>query len=139
MTFLVFQVSAFNASYSDSGLFGIYTISQAASAADVSRVLTGFPHSHVFSLNVGRLDAVAPQLCVALKGKPAAVRHGSRTGGSASRASWFWGRGGGSSELGGGPVGARTTAEGDELEFWETPPRDGGRRGDDTVGRSDGA
>lgn len=133
----MFQVSAFNASYSDSGLFGIYTISQAASAADVSRVLTGFPHSHVFSLNVGRLDAVAPQLCVALKGhllrgKPAAVRHGSRTGGSASRASWFWGRWGGqcavsgdlSSELGRGPVGARTTAEGDELEFWETPPRD---------------
>lgn len=101
----MFQVSAFNASYSDSGLFGIYTISQAASAADVSRVLTGFPHSHVFSLNVGRLDAVAPQLCVALKGhllrgKPAAVRHGSRTGGSASRASWFWGRGvGGGSAL----------------------------------------
>lgn len=30
-----FDVSAFNASYSDSGLFGIYTISQAASAGDV--------------------------------------------------------------------------------------------------------
>lgn len=30
------QVSAFNVSYSDSGLFGIYTISQAASAGDVS-------------------------------------------------------------------------------------------------------
>lgn len=30
------QVSAFNASYSDSGLFGVYTISQAAAAGDVS-------------------------------------------------------------------------------------------------------
>lgn len=30
-----FDVSAFNASYSDSGLFGFYTISQAASAGDV--------------------------------------------------------------------------------------------------------
>nr|KAF6356372.1 ubiquinol-cytochrome c reductase core protein 2 [Myotis myotis] len=30
-----FDVSAFNASYSDSGLFGIYTISQAAAAGDV--------------------------------------------------------------------------------------------------------
>ncbi|XP_005405111.1 PREDICTED: cytochrome b-c1 complex subunit 2, mitochondrial [Chinchilla lanigera] len=30
-----FDVSAFNASYSDSGLFGIYTISQAAAARDV--------------------------------------------------------------------------------------------------------
>ncbi|XP_067859640.1 cytochrome b-c1 complex subunit 2, mitochondrial [Heptranchias perlo] len=31
----LFDVSAFNANYSDSGLFGIYTISQAASASDV--------------------------------------------------------------------------------------------------------
>uniref|UniRef100_A0A8C4GX77 Ubiquinol-cytochrome c reductase core protein 2b n=1 Tax=Dicentrarchus labrax TaxID=13489 RepID=A0A8C4GX77_DICLA len=31
-----FDVSAFNASYSDSGLFGVYTISQAAVAGDVS-------------------------------------------------------------------------------------------------------
>lgn len=30
------QVSAFNAGYSDSGLFGVYTISQAAAAGDVS-------------------------------------------------------------------------------------------------------
>lgn len=30
------QVSAFNASYSDSGLFGVYTISQVADAGDVS-------------------------------------------------------------------------------------------------------
>lgn len=36
LSFIVFQVSAFNASYSDSGLFGIYTISQAAAAGDVS-------------------------------------------------------------------------------------------------------
>ncbi|XP_021569968.1 cytochrome b-c1 complex subunit 2, mitochondrial, partial [Carlito syrichta] len=33
--FIVFQVSAFNACYSDSGLFGIYTVSQAAAAGDV--------------------------------------------------------------------------------------------------------
>lgn len=33
-----------------------------------------------------------------------------------------------SSELGRGPVGARTTAEGDELEFWETPRSDEGRQ-----------
>jgi hypothetical protein len=36
----MFQVSAFNAIYSDSGLFGIYTISQAAAAGDVSRRIT---------------------------------------------------------------------------------------------------
>uniref|UniRef100_H0XSP4 Cytochrome b-c1 complex subunit 2, mitochondrial n=1 Tax=Otolemur garnettii TaxID=30611 RepID=H0XSP4_OTOGA len=33
-----FDVSAFNASYSDSGLFGIYTISQAVAAGDVIKV-----------------------------------------------------------------------------------------------------
>ncbi|XP_017273741.1 cytochrome b-c1 complex subunit 2, mitochondrial isoform X2 [Kryptolebias marmoratus] len=32
-----FDVSAFNASYSDSGLFGVYTISQSAAAGDVIR------------------------------------------------------------------------------------------------------
>ncbi|XP_041818442.1 cytochrome b-c1 complex subunit 2, mitochondrial isoform X2 [Chelmon rostratus] len=32
-----FDVSAFNASYSDSGLFGVYTISQAAAAGDVMK------------------------------------------------------------------------------------------------------
>lgn len=32
------QASAFNASYSDSGLFGVYTISQADSARDVSQI-----------------------------------------------------------------------------------------------------
>lgn len=31
----VFQATAFNASYSDSGLFGIYTIAQADSAGEV--------------------------------------------------------------------------------------------------------
>lgn len=36
-TFIFFeQVSAFNTGYSDSGLFGVYTISQAAAAGDVS-------------------------------------------------------------------------------------------------------
>ncbi|GAB5583002.1 cytochrome b-c1 complex subunit 2 [Prionailurus iriomotensis] len=34
-----FDVSAFNASYSDSGLFGIYTISQAAAAGDKTQVI----------------------------------------------------------------------------------------------------
>lgn len=34
------QVSAFNAGYSDSGLFGVYTISQAAAAGDVSVYLS---------------------------------------------------------------------------------------------------
>lgn len=38
----VFQVSAFHASYSDSGLFGIYTVSQAAAAGDVSYKFTNF-------------------------------------------------------------------------------------------------
>lgn len=32
------QASAFHASYSDSGLFGVYTISQADSARDVSQI-----------------------------------------------------------------------------------------------------
>ncbi|XP_041670772.1 cytochrome b-c1 complex subunit 2, mitochondrial isoform X2 [Cheilinus undulatus] len=36
-----FDVSAFNASYSDSGLFGVYTISQAAAAGDVIRAAVG--------------------------------------------------------------------------------------------------
>jgi len=31
-------VSAFNVSYSDSGLFGVYTISQVAAAGDVSTI-----------------------------------------------------------------------------------------------------
>lgn len=34
--FLTKQVTAFNASYSDSGLFGVYTISQATAVGDVS-------------------------------------------------------------------------------------------------------
>lgn len=33
----VFQATAFNASYSDSGLFGVYTIAQADSAAEVTK------------------------------------------------------------------------------------------------------
>ncbi|KAG9333663.1 hypothetical protein JZ751_010732, partial [Albula glossodonta] len=36
-----FGASAFNVSYSDSGLFGVYTIAQAASAADVIKVALG--------------------------------------------------------------------------------------------------
>ncbi|XP_042253157.1 cytochrome b-c1 complex subunit 2, mitochondrial isoform X1 [Thunnus maccoyii] len=36
-----FDVSAFNASYSDSGMFGIYTISQAAAAGDVIKAAVG--------------------------------------------------------------------------------------------------
>lgn len=36
-----FDVSAFNASYSDSGLFGVYTISQADAAADVINAAIG--------------------------------------------------------------------------------------------------
>uniref|UniRef100_A0A8C5KEE3 Ubiquinol cytochrome c reductase core protein 2 n=1 Tax=Jaculus jaculus TaxID=51337 RepID=A0A8C5KEE3_JACJA len=38
---LPFDVSAFNANYSDSGLFGIYTISQAAAAGDVIKAAYG--------------------------------------------------------------------------------------------------
>ncbi|CAK6964056.1 cytochrome b-c1 complex subunit 2%2C mitochondrial isoform X1 [Scomber scombrus] len=36
-----FDVSAFNAGYSDSGLFGVYTISQAAAAGDVIKAAVG--------------------------------------------------------------------------------------------------
>ncbi|CAN9508615.1 unnamed protein product [Ophioblennius macclurei] len=36
-----FDVSAFNASYSDSGLFGVYTIAQAASAGEVIKAAVG--------------------------------------------------------------------------------------------------
>lgn len=46
------QVSAFNASYSDSGLFGVYTISQAAVAGDVSIPLLrqeSVPHHKLFN------------------------------------------------------------------------------------------
>lgn len=139
MTFLVFQVSAFNASYSDSGLFGIYTISQAASAADVSRVLTGFSALTRVQFKRGpfgrrrssalrgtkRASAAretcsrAPRLPDRRERVPGGVVLGAGGGGGQCAVS-----GDLSSELGRGPVGARTTAEGDELEFWETPPRD---------------
>ena len=36
MIMFVLQASAFNVNYSDSGLFGIYTISQAPNAGEVS-------------------------------------------------------------------------------------------------------
>lgn len=36
MIIFVLQVSAFNVNYSDSGLFGIYTIAQAPNAGEVS-------------------------------------------------------------------------------------------------------
>lgn len=56
LSFIIFQVSAFNASYSDSGLFGIYTISQAAAAGDVSCKLTNshkfFPPIKVFLVKI---------------------------------------------------------------------------------------
>lgn len=41
------QASAFNASYSDSGLFGVYTIAQADSARDVSHVYIPTTHSRL--------------------------------------------------------------------------------------------
>lgn len=37
----LFQATAFNASYSDSGLFGVYTIAQADSAGEVITASTG--------------------------------------------------------------------------------------------------
>ncbi|XP_008842055.1 cytochrome b-c1 complex subunit 2, mitochondrial [Nannospalax galili] len=48
-----FDVSAFNASYSDSGLFGIYTISQAAAAGDVIKAA----YSQVKSISQGNLSS----------------------------------------------------------------------------------
>ncbi|XP_006872002.1 PREDICTED: cytochrome b-c1 complex subunit 2, mitochondrial-like [Chrysochloris asiatica] len=48
---LPFDVSAFNASYSDSGLFGIYTISQAAAAGDVIKAA----YNHVKTIAQGNL------------------------------------------------------------------------------------
>nr|KAF6442781.1 ubiquinol-cytochrome c reductase core protein 2 [Rousettus aegyptiacus] len=52
-----FDVSAFNASYSDSGLFGIYTISQAASAADVIKAA----YSQVKTIAQGHLPSANVQ------------------------------------------------------------------------------
>ncbi|XP_062330681.1 cytochrome b-c1 complex subunit 2, mitochondrial isoform X1 [Osmerus eperlanus] len=50
-----FDASAFNVSYSDSGLFGVYTISQAASATDVIQAAVG----QVKAVADGDLDAAA--------------------------------------------------------------------------------
>ncbi|XP_011379255.1 cytochrome b-c1 complex subunit 2, mitochondrial [Pteropus vampyrus] len=52
-----FDVSAFNASYSDSGLFGIYTISQAASAGDVIKAA----YSQVKTIAQGNLPSANVQ------------------------------------------------------------------------------
>ncbi|OBS70776.1 hypothetical protein A6R68_00691 [Neotoma lepida] len=48
-----FDVSAFNASYSDSGLFGIYTISQAAAAGDAAKKFVSGKKSMAASGNLG--------------------------------------------------------------------------------------
>lgn len=52
-----FDVSAFNASYSDSGLFGIYTISQAAAAGDVIKAA----YNQVKSIAQGNLSSADVQ------------------------------------------------------------------------------
>lgn len=52
-----FDVSAFNASYSDSGLFGIYTISQAAAAGDVLKAA----YNQVKSVAQGSLSSTDVQ------------------------------------------------------------------------------
>ncbi|CAD7682154.1 unnamed protein product [Nyctereutes procyonoides] len=53
-----FDVSAFNASYSDSGLFGIYTISQAAAAGDVIKAA----YNQVKTVAKGNLSSVDVQV-----------------------------------------------------------------------------
>ncbi|XP_048967266.1 cytochrome b-c1 complex subunit 2, mitochondrial isoform X3 [Canis lupus dingo] len=53
-----FDVSAFNASYSDSGLFGIYTISQAAAAGDVIKAA----YNQVKTVAQGNLSSVDVQV-----------------------------------------------------------------------------
>ncbi|XP_042545742.1 cytochrome b-c1 complex subunit 2, mitochondrial [Dipodomys spectabilis] len=52
-----FDVSAFNASYSDSGLFGIYTISQAAAAGDVIKTA----YNQVKAISQGTLTSTDVQ------------------------------------------------------------------------------
>nr|KAF6294944.1 ubiquinol-cytochrome c reductase core protein 2 [Pipistrellus kuhlii] len=52
-----FDVSAFNASYSDSGLFGIYTISQAAAAGDVIKAA----YNQVKAISQGNLSSTDVQ------------------------------------------------------------------------------
>lgn len=53
-----FDVSAFNASYSDSGLFGIYTISQAAAARDVIKAA----YNQVKTIAQGNLSSADVQV-----------------------------------------------------------------------------
>ncbi|KAF6272528.1 ubiquinol-cytochrome c reductase core protein 2 [Rhinolophus ferrumequinum] len=53
-----FDVSAFNASYSDSGLFGIYTIAQAAAAGDVIKAA----YSQVKTIAQGNLASADVQI-----------------------------------------------------------------------------
>ncbi|CAK6445065.1 unnamed protein product [Pipistrellus nathusii] len=53
-----FDVSAFNASYSDSGLFGIYTISQAAAAGDVIKAA----YNQVKAIAQGNLSSTDVQV-----------------------------------------------------------------------------
>lgn len=53
-----FDVSAFNASYSDSGLFGIYTVAQAAAAGDVLKAA----YSQVKTIAQGNLASADVQI-----------------------------------------------------------------------------
>ncbi|XP_076997695.1 cytochrome b-c1 complex subunit 2, mitochondrial [Tamandua tetradactyla] len=53
-----FDVSAFNASYSDSGLFGIYTVSQAAAAGDVIKAA----YNQVKTISQGNLSSTDVQV-----------------------------------------------------------------------------
>ncbi|KAI4807199.1 hypothetical protein KUCAC02_027026 [Chaenocephalus aceratus] len=58
-----FDVSAFNASYSDSGLFGVYTISQSAAASGVIRLL-------LLRRKTGPAEGRGPDVSGDLRGSP---------------------------------------------------------------------
>lgn len=61
----MFQATAFNASYSDSGLFGVYTIAQADSAREVTSKFTP-SKTNVTSCKMckGAIMCISPNSCL---------------------------------------------------------------------------
>ena len=81
----VLQASAFNVNYSDSGLFGFYTISQAAHAGEVS----GHLECGCWQ-PVSEQHCAVPELQKQLVGLLVSAGGGSLRSGSASRRCGLW-------------------------------------------------
>lgn len=81
------QASVFNASYSDSGLFGIYTISQADSARDVSQIYILITQCRLPNSNFPNfLRVLFCQVIKAAVGQVSAIAQGNLAAEDVSRA-----------------------------------------------------